>query len=100
MEKVVQVSVRVQTILNGGLDQAEHNSASFCSFGRIGKQEVLPVNDKGLDTSLCPVIAQFQSAVFEIIGQIWPLLFQISKRLAQGRLGRRCSGICPCKHGV
>ena len=37
---------------------------SFCSLGRIGKQEVLPVNDKGLNTSLCPVIAQFQSAIF------------------------------------
>ena len=59
-----QVLIGIQPILNGGLDQAEHNGASFRSLGRVGKQEVLPVNDKGLDTSLCPVIAQFQSAIF------------------------------------
>ena len=61
MKKVVQVSIRIQPILNGSLDQAEHHGASFCSLGRIGKQEVLSVNDKGLDTSLCPVITQLQS---------------------------------------
>ena len=92
--------IRIQPILNGGLDQAEHNGASFCSLGRIGKQEVLSVNDKGLDTSLCPVIAQLQPAVLQIVGQIWSLLFQIVQRLAQGRLRRCRSGICPCQHRV
>ena len=95
MKKVVQVSVRIQPILNGGLDQAEHNGASFCSLRRVGEQEVFPVYDKGLDTSLCPVIAQLQPAVLQIVGQIWSLLFQIVQRLAQGRLRRCHSGICP-----
>ena len=100
MKKVVQVSVRIQPILNGGLDQAEHNGASFCALGRIGKQEVLSVNDKGLDTPLRPVIAQLQPAVFQIVRQVGPLLIQVSKRLAQGRLRSGCSGICPCKKRV
>lgn len=45
----------------------------------IGKQEVLPINDKGLNnTSLCPVIGYLQPAVF-IIGQINPRLLQIGE---------------------
>ena len=38
------------------------NSTAGC----VGKQEVLPVNDKRLYTSLRPVVADFQSAVFQI----------------------------------
>ena len=59
-----QVFIRIQPILNGGLYQAEHDRAASGSLGRIGKQEVLPVNDKGLNAPLCPVIAKLQPAVF------------------------------------
>ena len=38
-------------ILNGGLNQAEHDRTSGGSLRGVGKQEVLPVNDKRLYTS-------------------------------------------------
>lgn len=57
-------TLRVQVILNGGLDQAEHNRTAGGTLQCIGKQEVLSVNDEGLDTSLGTVVAQFQPPVF------------------------------------
>ena len=59
-----QILIWIQPILNGRLNQAEHDRTAGSSLGGVGKQEVLPVNDKGLDTPLRPVIAQLQPAVF------------------------------------
>ena len=48
-----QILVRIQSILNRRLDQAEHNRAAGGTLWSIGKQEVLAVNHKGLnDTSV------------------------------------------------
>ena len=95
-----QVAVRVQAIFNGGLDQAEHYCAAGGTLRGIGEQEVLSVNDKGLDTSLCTVIGALQQSVFQVVSQVRPLLLQISEGFAQSRLRCRRSGICPCKYSV
>ena len=47
-----QVAVGIQTVLHGGLDQAERHGTAGGAFGRVGKQEVLPVDDEGLDEAL------------------------------------------------
>ena len=80
-----QVSIGIQTILNGRLDQAKHNCAAGCSLRSVGKQEVLAVNDEGLNASFCPVVGDLQPAVFKVIGQVRPPLFQVSECLSQGR---------------
>ncbi len=100
MHEPGQVSVRIQTILHCCLDQAEHHRTAGSSLWCIGEQEVLPVNNEGLDASLCSVVAQLQSAVLQVIGQVWPLLLEIVQCLTQSRLGRGSSRICPRKHRV
>src|SRR5699024_10752295 len=100
MHEPGQVSVRIQTILHCCLDQAEHHRTAGSSLWCIGEQEVLPVNNEGLDASLCSVVAQLQSAVLLVIGQVWPLLLEIVQCLTQSRLRRGSSGICPRKHPV
>ena len=47
-----QISVGIQAVLNGCLDQAEHNCAASGTLGGIAKQEVLPVNNEGLNAPL------------------------------------------------
>ena len=95
-----QVFVRILAILNGRLDQAEYDCTAGGSFRCVGEQEVLPVNDEGFDTSFSPVVAQLQPAIFEVIGQVGLLFFQVGKCLAQRGLRRGCSGLCPCEHRV
>ena len=56
-----KISLRVQAIFYGRLDQAEHDSTAGSSLGRVGKQEVLPVNDKRLNASLGPPCAMSDS---------------------------------------
>ena len=70
-----QVFIRVKTVLNSRLDQAEHNCAAGGSLWCVSEQEVLPVNDEGLNASLGTVVGDLQSAVFQIVGQVRPLLF-------------------------
>ena len=51
-----EVTVRIQPILLGRLDQAEIDSAGFCPAGCIREQKVLPGHDKWLNAafgSLC-----------------------------------------------
>ena len=45
--------------LFGRLDQAEHNCTAGGSLWCIGEQEVLSVNDEGLDTSFRTVVGDF-----------------------------------------
>lgn len=80
------IAVGIQAVLNGHMHQAKDNCAASCSVGCIGKQVVLPVNDKEFYTAFDPVIAQLQPAVFQIITQIRPLLFNVVQCLAQCRL--------------
>lgn len=99
-QQLGQVVVRFLVILKCHLDQAEHNCAASSTFCGISKQEVLPINGERLTVSFCLVVADLQSAVFQILYQVWPLLLQIMECLAQGRLGRCCPGILPCEHSV
>lgn len=71
-------------------NQAEDNGAAFGPAGRIGEQEVLPVNNKRLYAALRPVITDFQSAVLQVVAQVWPLLLEVSEGFAQSGLG--CGG--------
>ena len=61
---------------------AEHDCAAGGSLGCIGEQEILAVNDKGLNTPFCPVVGDLQPAIVQVIGQVGPLFFQVSKCLA------------------
>lgn len=86
-----QVLVRIQTVLNDRLDQAEYDSTAGSALGSVGEQEVLPLSAERLNTSFSPVVAELQSAVFPIICQVGPLV----RRLAKGRLRRSSPHICP-----
>lgn len=57
-------------ILNRRLDQAEHHGTTRGALRSVRKQEVLPVNDKGLYDSLRTVVGNLQPAIFQIIRQI------------------------------
>ena len=63
-----QILIRIKSVFLRGFNHAEDDRAALCTAGCVGKQEVLPVNDKRLYTSLRPVVADFQSAVFQIGG--------------------------------
>ena len=95
-----QVFVWIQAVFNGRLDQAEHDCTAGGSLRGISEQEVLPVNDEGLDAALDPAVAQLHSAVLKVAGQIRPLLLQVMQRLSLGGLRCDVSGVCPCKHSV
>ena len=63
-----QILIRIKPVLLCGFNHAEDDRAALCTAGCVGKQEVLSVNDKRLYTSLRPVVADFQSAVFQTGG--------------------------------
>ena len=65
---------KVGPFLFGRLDQAEHYCTADGSLRCIGEQKVLSVNDEGLDTSFRTVVGDFQSAIFQIIGRVEPIL--------------------------
>lgn len=97
-----QITVRVQAILLRRLNKAVNDGAALGAQGRIGEEEVLPTDDKGLDAPLRSVIAQLQSPVLQIADEIRPLLLQLIQGLAQGAF-RGCGagdGIRPRRHGV
>lgn len=58
-------------------NQTENDRAVLCAARRVGKEEVLPVNDKGLLASLRTVVDNFKSTVLQIRCQIRSLLQQI-----------------------
>ena len=60
-----QMTVWIQSILLCRLDQTENYRAALGTAGSIGKQEILPINHKGLDAALGPDVAQPQLAVFD-----------------------------------
>ena len=94
-----QVPVGIQIVLLSRFNQAVDHSTGLCAGRSIGKQPVLPAHHKRLYTAFSTVVAQFQSAVFQISNEIWPLLFQIVQRFAK-RGFRCCPGdqiICPCQ---
>ena len=73
-----QIAVCIQTTFLSRFNQAVDHGTGLCAGRSIGKQPVLPAHHKRLNTAFSTVIAQFQSAVFQIANEIWPLLFQIS----------------------
>ena len=66
-------------VFNCSLDHSKNYYAAFGSTWGIGKQKILPVNDKGLYAALCTVIAELHPTVLQIIGQVRPLLLQIGQ---------------------
>ena len=90
-----QVAVRIKSVLLRRLNQAEDHSAALCSSCRVRKQEVLPGDHKGLDAAFGPVVAQFNSAVEQIVVQIRPLVLQIGEGFPQRglRSGAACSTV-------
>ena len=82
-----QISVRIQTVLLGRLNQAEINGAGLCSARSISEQEVLPGHHEGFNRPLSAVIGDFQPSVFQIANQPLPLATGVMRSLAQQRLG-------------
>ena len=69
-ENIRQIPVRIQSVFDGCLDQAEHHGTRFCSAWRIGEQEILSAHHKGLDAPLRTVVIDFQPSVFKVSSQI------------------------------
>lgn len=61
-EGVRKILVGIQSTFHSGAYKAEHNRTSGSTFWGIGKQEIFPVDDKGLDTPFRPVIGYLQPA--------------------------------------
>ena len=100
VEQPRQITVWIKAVFLSGLDQAEHDSAALCSAGRVCEQEVLTRDHKRLDAALGAVVAQFNTTVLQIGGQIGPLVFQIVQGDPKLGLWRGIPGICPCQHYV
>ena len=67
---------------------------------RVGKQEVLPVHYKWLNTAFRQVVGDLQPPVLQIPGQPRPLLPQVVQRLAKRGLRRRFLRLSPCQQRV
>ena len=65
-----QIAVWVHPILRSGLDEKEDHLAALGPAGCVSKQEILPVNDKGLYATFSPLVALLQSSIPEIVEQI------------------------------
>ena len=63
-----QIGMRIKPVVLCGFNQAEDDRTALRAARRVGKQEVLSVNDKWLDASLRTVVADFQPTVFQIGG--------------------------------
>ena len=97
-----QVSVRVKFVLLCCFNQAVDHRAGLSACRSVGKKPVLPSHNKRLYAALSTVVAQFQSAVFQIAYQVRPLLQQVIQCLSKSgfryRFGDRL--ICPCQQSV
>jgi len=92
-----QVSVGVKLVFLCRFNQAVDHRTGLSASRSVGKQPVLPAHHKRLNAALSAVVAQFQSAVFQIAYQVCPLLQQIMQSLPKSgfwcRFGNRV--ICP-----
>ena len=70
LQNVEQILIRIKSVLLRSFNHTEYDRAALCAAGCVGKQEVLPVNDKWLYASFRTVVADFQSAVFQIGSQV------------------------------
>lgn len=95
-----QILPGIQPVFNRRLDQAEDDCAALSAARRVGEEEVLPVNHKGLDTALGSVVADLQPTIPEVVDQVRPLLFQVMQRLAQRRVRCGSTRICLRQHRV
>ena len=97
-----QVSVRVKFVLLCRFNQAVDHRAGLSACRSVGKKPVLPAHHKRLYAALSTVVAQFQSAVFQITYQIRPLLQQVIQCFPESRFRRRFGDrlICPCRQSV
>lgn len=75
-----QIAVRIQPTFFRCFNHAVDHGAALCAPRRVGKQEVLPANHKGLYGAFGKVVAQLQPSVLQHTGQIRPLFLQISCR--------------------
>ena len=80
-----QISVGIQPVLLGGLDQTVDHSTGLGAQRGVGKEEILPSDYKRLDTALGPVVAQLQPPVLQITQEVRPLFSEIVQCLAQRR---------------
>lgn len=79
-----QIPPGIQAVPNRYLDEAEDDRAALRTTRRIGKEEVLAVDDKGLDTALSPGVADLQSIIQQIVQQIGFLFLQVFHRAYSG----------------
>ena len=82
------------------LDQAEYDCTAGSSLRSICKQAVPSVNNKNLTDSFNPGVGNLQSVIIQIIVQVRSLFLQVCKCFTQGKLWRRCSGLCLCKFRI
>ena len=81
-----QIVVRVQDVLLSGLNEAENGGAGLRSPRGIGKQEILTVDDEGLDGAFGPVVGYLQPPVQQIPLQVLPLLRSVAHSFSEGVL--------------
>ena len=100
LQNVEEILIRIKSVFLCSFNHADDDRAALCTAGRIGKQDVLPVNDKWFNASLCAGVADFQPAIFKIRSQIWPLLQQIVERFTECRLRYGIPALRPAQKGV
>ena len=95
-----QIPEWVQPVLLRRLNHAEDDCTAMGPVGCVGKQKVLSVHYKWLNTAFCTVVGDLQSSVFQIPDQPRPLFAQIVQSLSQRGLRRSLFGFRPCQQGV
>ena len=96
-EEVGQVEIGIQIVCNCSLDDAERDRTRCGTLRRVGKQKVLPVNYKGLNTAFRNVVADLQTAVVQIFRQFLSVIVQIGQRFSKLGFGAGGSGRRPCQ---
>lgn len=76
LKYLAKVTVRLQSIQSGSLDQAVKIGAGFGASDGIGKEPIVAANHKRPDRPFNGIIVDVQPAIFAIDGQRRPLLLR------------------------
>src|SRR6266481_4429497 len=85
-ENVSQISLRVEAIYLGGLDEAVHRGSSHAAGIGAGKKIIFSRERKRPDRSLDGVVAHLQAAIGGVAGQRRPTRLRIANRFGQRAL--------------
>jgi len=85
-QNVAQVSLRIEAIHLGGLDEGIHRSVAHAAGVGAGKEIILSREGEGPDRALDGVVAHFQAAVGGVAGERGPTRLRITDCLGERAL--------------